>query len=262
MKKLKDILYKVKIKEAAGSTNIPLASIGFDSREVAQDSLFVAVKGTRVDGHNYINLSIENGANAIICEVMPVKQVPEVTYIRVDDSKQALGIIAANFYDNPSEDIILIGVTGTNGKTTIVTLLFQLFQLMGFGVGMLSTIRNQIDRRIVDSTHTTPDPVQINKLLRAIVNDGCDYVFMEVSSHAIDQGRIAGLDFNGGIFSNITHEHLDYHPSFKDYLGTKKRFFDELPPHAFALSNSDDKNGKVILQNTKARKFTYGLKSA
>ncbi len=261
MKKLNEILYKVSIVETDGSTDIPVSSIEFDSRKVGKNSLFIAIAGTQVDGHNYIDKAVAKGAGAVVCEHLPENRVPGISFIRVEDSKKALGIIASNFYDNPSEDLILIGVTGTNGKTTIVTLLFQLFQFMGFGTGMLSTIRNQIDRRIIDATHTTPDPVQVNQLLRAIVDEGCDYAFMEVSSHAIDQERIAGLDFNGGIFTNLTHEHLDYHPSFKDYLETKKRFFDGLPSYAFALSNADDKNGKVILQNTSARKYTYGLKS-
>jgi len=261
VKKLKDILYKVSISETDGSTDIPVSSIEFDSRKVLDNSLFVAISGTQVDGHQYIAQAIGKGARSIICEELPSDRDKDVSYITVSDSNKALGIIAANFFGNPSEDLILVGVTGTNGKTTIVTLLFQLFQMMGFGTGMLSTIRNQVDRKVIDATHTTPDPVQVNKLLREIVDEGCDYAFMEVSSHAIDQERIAGLDFNGGIFTNLTHEHLDYHPSFKDYLNTKKRFFDELPPYAFALSNTDDKNGKVIIQNTRARKFTYGLHS-
>ena len=259
MKKLNEILYGVAIVETDGSTDIPVESIAFDSRESGPGSLFVAVSGTQVDGHEYIDQAISNGATSVVCQTMPGKRKSDISYVKVAGSKKALGILASNFYDNPSEEIILVGVTGTNGKTTIVTLLFQLFQMMGFGAGLLSTIRNQVDRRVIDSTHTTPDPLQVNQLLRSIVDEGCDYAFMEVSSHAIDQERIAGLDFNGGIFTNLSHEHLDYHSTFKEYLETKKRFFDELPPHAFALSNSDDKNGKVMLQNTRARKFTYGL---
>jgi UDP-N-acetylmuramoyl-L-alanyl-D-glutamate--2,6-diaminopimelate ligase len=259
VKKLNEILFGVSLTETVGSTAIGISSVEFDSRKINEGALFVAVRGTRADGHDYIEQAIKQGAAAIICEAIPAYRAPEITYIMVSDSRRALGIIASNFYDNPSEELVLVGVTGTNGTTTIVTLLFQLFRHLGFGTAMLSTIRNQIDRRVIEATHTTPDPIQVNELLRAAVEEGCDYVFMEVSSHAIEQERIAGLVFNGGVFTNITHEHLDYHPTFNDYLAAKKRFFDGLPAHAFALSNTDDKNGKVILQNTRARKYTYGL---
>ena len=260
VKKLNEILFGVSISETSGSTSIEINSVEFDSRKVSTGNVFIAVKGTQVDGHDYINDAIDRGAAAVICENMPSSLEPGVTYVMVANSKKALGILASNFFDNPSEDLVLIGITGTNGKTTIATLLYQLFRQLGFGTGLLSTIRNQVDSRIVEATHTTPDPVQVNSLLRAAVDEGCDYAFIEVSSHAIDQERIAGLAFNGGVFTNITHEHLDYHSSFKEYLNTKKRFFDGLPAYAFALSNTDDKNGKVMLQNTRARQYTYGLK--
>jgi UDP-N-acetylmuramoyl-L-alanyl-D-glutamate--2,6-diaminopimelate ligase len=260
-KELKDILYKVRIKEVVHSTELRIDSIQFDSRLVDSKSLFIAVRGTQTDGHKYIDKAIENGASAIVCEEFPEKLLSGITYIKVENSAVALGLIASNFYDNPSSKLKLVGVTGTNGKTTIVTLFYKLFRELGYSVGMLSTIHNLVDDKEVKATHTTPDAIQINKLLHDMVDKGCEFCFMEVSSHAVAQKRIEGLDFDGGVFTNITHDHLDYHPDFDDYLKAKKAFFDNLPANAFALSNMDDKNGRVMLQNTKAVKRTYSLKS-
>ena len=261
MKTLQDILYRSRTKEITGSLNKEISTIAFDSRKVVKGSLFVAVKGTQVDGHNFIQKAIDMGAIAIVCNEMPITTQDDITYIVVQDSSEALGHIASNFFDNPSENIKIIGVTGTNGKTTIVTLLHSLFNELGYGVGMLSTIQNKINNHIIEATHTTPDALKINELLSLMVDEGCEFVFMEVSSHAIDQNRIAGINFSGGIFSNITHDHLDYHHTFKEYITAKKKFFDQLTANAFALTNIDDKNGNVMLQNTKAKKFTYGIKN-
>jgi UDP-N-acetylmuramoyl-L-alanyl-D-glutamate--2,6-diaminopimelate ligase len=224
--------------------------------------MFIAVKGTQADGHQYIQTALNAGAAIIVCEEMPGLLTEGVTFVQVKESSKALGIIAGNFYDNPSEELILVGVTGTNGKTTIATLLHQVFTSLGYGCGLLSTIRNLILNEEIPSTHTTPDPLQINSLLRHLVEQGGEYCFMEVSSHAIAQNRITGLKFAGGIFTNLTHDHLDYHITFQDYLLAKKRFFDDLPSSAFALINRDDKNGAVMVQNTKARVQTYALKSS
>lgn len=259
--KLKDILYKVAVKEIYGSTDTAVNNICIDSRECGPGSLFVARTGTVVDAHQFIPSVLEKGAAAILCEKLPTQILDEVTYIRVDDSDLALGFMASNFYDQPSENITLVGVTGTNGKTTIVTLLHQLFTRLGYAAGLISTVRNKINTRIVDATHTTPDAIQLNRLLKEMLDAGCTYCFMEVSSHAIHQKRISGLEFSGGIFSNITHDHLDYHGSFSEYIKAKKLFFDGLSAQAFALSNADDKNGKLMLQNTKAMQKTYALKS-
>lgn len=261
MKILKDIIYKTGILDVSGSTEISVADVCFDSRKVKEGSLFVAVKGTQVDGHQYIKAVIEQGAVAIVCELLPKVQAEGVTYVRVSDSATALAHIASNFYGNPSEKIKLVGVTGTNGKTTVATLLFQLFRSLGYSAGLLSTVKNQINDRIIPATHTTPDPIQLNALLSTMVDDGCTHCFMEVSSHAVVQKRIAGLKFSGGVFTNITHEHLDYHKTFAEYLKAKKTFFDSLTSDAFALINSDDKNGMVMLQNTKAKKYAYSLRS-
>jgi UDP-N-acetylmuramoyl-L-alanyl-D-glutamate--2,6-diaminopimelate ligase len=258
---LKDILYKVNIREIHGSTNMMVNSICLDSRQLGSGSVFIARKGTAVDAHRFIPSAIESGARVIVCENLPHELFDEITYICVDDSDLALGIMASNFYQNPSENIILCGVTGTNGKTTIVSLLHQMFTELGYAAGLISTVGNKINKRNVEATHTTPDAIQINSLLKEMADAGCTYCFMEVSSHAIDQKRIAGLKFAGGIFTNITHEHLDYHGEFSEYLKVKKTFFDLLPATAFALSNADDKNGKHMLQNTRADKHTYGLKS-
>jgi len=260
LNQLKDILYKTNITNVKGLTDIEISGVAFDSREVKPGCVFVAVKGTNVDGHNFIDDSIQKGAIAVVCEKFPQNLKDGITYIKVKNSGFALGVISSNFFDNPSSKLILVGVTGTNGKTTIASLLHQLFILLGYKTGLLSTIQNKIIEQDFPSTHTTPDALKINEIISKMVDSGCLYCFMEVSSHAIDQNRIAGLDFAGAIFTNITHDHLDYHKTFENYLKIKKRFFDLLPSDAFALSNIDDKNGKVILQNTKAKSKTYSLK--
>ena len=261
MKLLSDILYKTRLEEVIGSTNVAINSVTFDSRQVKKDSLFIATRGAAVDGHNFIEKAIENGAAAIVCEDLPLTQKDNITYVKVLNSSEALAYIACNFYDNPSEKIKIIGITGTNGKTTTVTLLFNLFRGLGYNVGLLSTVENKINNTIIPSTHTTPDALTLNELLAKMVEQGCQYAFMEVSSHAIVQHRITGINFTGGAFSNITHDHLDYHITFDEYIKAKKRFFDNLPEEAFALTNKDDKNGLIMLQNTKAKKYTYALKS-
>jgi len=261
MRILKDIIYKTGILDVSGSTDISISDVCFDSRKVKEGSLFVAVKGLQVDGHQYINAVIEKGAVAIVCEQLPKVKADGITYVRVTNTAIALAHIASNFYGNPSEKLKLVGVTGTNGKTTIVTLLFHLFRALGYRVGLLSTVKNLVNDQVIPSTHTTPDPIQLNALLSAMVDDGCTHCFMEVSSHSVVQKRIEGLLFTGGVFTNITHEHLDYHKTFNEYLKAKKAFFDSLPGEAFALSNADDKNGKVVLQNTNAKKYTYSLQS-
>jgi len=257
---LMEILFGVSIEEVIGTTVIPMAGLSFDSRKVSPDETFIAVKGSLSDGHRFIDQAIDRGAKSVICEDIPAKVRSGITYVKVANSQKALGIMAANYYHNPSHSLKLVGVTGTNGKTTIVTLLHTLFRLSGYGCAKLSTINNLINENVFDATHTTPDPLALNKFLRRAVDEGCEYAFMEVSSHAIDQHRIAGLNFAGGIFTNLTHDHLDYHKTFKAYLETKKKFFDNLPVHAFALSNGDDRNAQVMLQNTKARKLYYGIK--
>jgi UDP-N-acetylmuramoyl-L-alanyl-D-glutamate--2,6-diaminopimelate ligase len=261
MKYLSDIIEGLAFTELQGSADIEISAIVFDSRKVVPGSLFVAVKGTVVDGHDYILQAIKDGAVAVICEELPSRVTGEVDFLMVANSAIALGIVAANFYDNPSAKLKLVGITGTNGKTTIATLLYKLFRDLGYKCGLLSTVENQINGQVIPSTHTTPDPVELNKLMEEMVEQGCDYCFMEVSSHAIAQHRIGSLKFSGGIFSNLTHDHLDYHKTFNSYLKAKKTFFDELPSSAFALTNNDDKNGGVMLQNTKAHKKTYGIKS-
>ncbi|MBL7919522.1 MAG: UDP-N-acetylmuramoyl-L-alanyl-D-glutamate--2,6-diaminopimelate ligase [Bacteroidia bacterium] len=261
MKLLSDIIYKVRLEEIIGSTHMAISSVAFDSRAVKKDSLFIATRGTAVDGHNFIDKAIENGAIAIVCEEMPTNKNEAVTYIKVKDSSFALGITACNFFDNPSEKLKLVGITGTNGKTTTVTLLFNLFKSLGYSVGLLSTVENKINNTVIPATHTTPDALTLNELLTTMLSQGCEYVFMEVSSHSVAQNRIAGLNFTGAIFSNITHDHLDYHKTFDEYIKAKKGFFDQLPNTAFALVNRDDRNGMVMLQNTKAQKYTYGLQN-
>ncbi len=261
MKLLSDILYKVSLEEVIGSTHTAIASVTFDSRNVKKDTLFIAVKGTAVDGHAYIDSAITSGAVAIICETLPAQTQEHVTYVKVKDATYALGIIACNFYDNPSEKIKLVGVTGTNGKTTTVTLLFNLFRALGYNVGLLSTVQNKINNTVIQSTHTTPDALSLNELLNEMVKAECEYAFMEVSSHAVVQNRIAGLSFTGAVFTNITHDHLDYHKTFDEYIKAKKRFFDLLPQNAFAVVNKDDRNGIVMMQNTKANRYTYALQS-
>ena len=244
-----------------GSTNVEIKHITFDSRAVKKDSLFIAVKGVLADGHAFIDKAIAAGAVAIVCEKIPGKTKIGISYIKVENSHYALGVIADNFYGNPSQHIKLIGVTGTNGKTTVATLLYRLFTEIGHKCGLLSTVENKIAGEHIDATHTTPDAISINILLCQMLEKDCKYCFMEVSSHAIHQRRIAGLTFSGGIFTNITHDHLDYHKTFGEYLKAKKMFFDDLPSPAFALYNKDDKNGKVMVQNTKARKYAYALRT-
>jgi len=261
LKLLKDILYKVSVNTIYGDTNLEISQIDFDSRAVKEGSLFVAQKGVSVDGHLFIDKAIQLGATSVICEVLPEKKQDNITFIQVDDSNTSLAIIASNFYDNPSSKLKLIGVTGTNGKTTIASLLYQLHKKAGFKVGLLSTVQILVDTIAYESTHTTPDSVTINNYLNQMVVQGVTHCFMEVSSHGIHQKRTAGLDFSGGIFSNLSHDHLDYHNSFASYRDVKKIFFDALPQTAFALTNLDDKNGAVMLQNTKAKKRTYALKT-
>lgn len=258
---LQDILYGVAIEQVLGSTSVEVEQITFDSRKVFPNSLFVAIKGTQSDGHQYIPQVEESGAGVIVSEVLPQEIKENITYVKVANSAKALGIIAANFYDNPSSKLKLVGVTGTNGKTTVGTLLYKLFRELGYKVGLISTVENQINDVIIPSTHTTPDQIAINKLLAQMVEAGCDYCFMEVSSHAVAQYRIEGLVFAGGIFTNITHDHLDFHLTFDNYIKAKKAFFDHLPKPAFALTNVDDKNGEVMLQNTKAGKKSFALRS-
>ena len=261
MKNLKDILYKIGLQSVVGTTDLSISSVEFDSREAKNDSLFVAQKGLIIDGHKFIEKAIEKGAKAIICEVLPVDYIPNITYVKVDDSNLALAIVASNFYDNPSSKIKLIGITGTNGKTTIATLLFKLFKKLNYKSGLLSTIKIMIDDIELKTTHTTPDSLKLNQALFQMVAKGVEYCFMEVSSHGIHQKRTAGLHFVGGIFTNLSHDHLDYHKTFAEYRDVKKIFFDQLPKSSFALVNADDKNGLVMVQNTKAKKYTYALKT-
>lgn len=261
MKILKDILYGVSLKQVSGSTDQEVASICFDSRKAEPGALFIAVKGTISDGHDFIAKAIDLGATAIICESFPDTRRNGVCYFLVDDSAKSLGVIAANFFDHPSSRLKLVGITGTNGKTTVATLLYQLFRDLGYKCGLLSTVQNQINEVVIPSTHTTPDPIALNSLLNDMVDSGCDYCFMEVSSHAVVQHRITGLLFTGGVFTNLTHDHLDFHQTFDAYLKAKKTFFDGLESNSFALTNIDDKNGIVMLQNSRAHKKTYGLKN-
>ena len=261
MKLLSDILYKVRLEEVHGSTHMAISSVTFDSRKVKKGSLFVATSGTVSNGHDYIEKAIELGAIAVVCENLPEARNEAVTYVKVTDSTYSLGIIACNYYDNPSEKLKLVGVTGTNGKTTTVTLLFNLFKSLGYSVGLLSTVQNKINNTVIPATHTTPDALVLNELLNTMVEQSCEFVFMEVSSHAVVQNRIAGINFAGGVFTNITHDHLDYHKTFDEYIKAKKRFFDNLPNTAFSLVNKDDKNGVVMLQNTKSKTHTYALRN-
>lgn len=258
---LADILQDVILQKTIGDTEIQIDNIQFDSRKVAPGSVFVATCGTASDGHQYIQMSVEKGAIAVVCEVLPAEIVPGVTYVKVENSADALGKMASAYFDFPTTKLTLIGITGTNGKTTIATLLYQLFRSLGYKAGLLSTVCNYVDDLAVEATHTTPDALALNELLKQMVDAGCEYAFMEVSSHSVDQRRIAGLDFNGGVFTNITRDHIDYHQTFKNYLKAKKQFFDALPADAFALTNADDKNGLVMLQNSKAKKYTYSLRS-
>ncbi len=258
---LKEILYGVSLRQVAGATDVEVNQLQLDSRIVAAGDCFIALKGTAVDGHQFIDQCIAQGAIAIVCEDLPASLNAKVTYVKVENSAIAAGVMASNFYGNPSTKMKVVGVTGTNGKTSTVTLLFGLFRKFGNTVGLLSTVQNQINEEIIPATHTTPDPISLNRLMKQMVDAGCEYCFMEVSSHAIHQHRIEGLKFTGGIFTNITHDHLDYHKTFENYLKAKKKFFDDLPATAFALINVDDRNGSVMVQNTKAEKHTYSLKN-
>jgi UDP-N-acetylmuramoyl-L-alanyl-D-glutamate--2,6-diaminopimelate ligase len=247
--------------QVVGDTSLAINAIVFDSRKVNEGALFVATKGTTVDGHQYIGKAIELGAKAILLEQMPETLVDGITYLQVENSNVAMGLMASNFYGNPSHQMKVVGVTGTNGKTTNVTLLHHLFRKLGYDVGMLSTVQNQINETVLPATHTTPDAVSCQELMAKMVGAGCQFCFMEVSSHAIDQARIAGIHFTGAIFTNITHDHLDYHLTFDNYIKAKKKLFDQLPASAFALANYDDKNGKIMLQNTNAKKYSFALKT-
>lgn len=258
---LKDILYKVSIEAVKGSTDVAIQKIEFDSRKVQENDVFVAIRGTVSDGHEFIEKAISMGAAAIVCDTLPEVIVSNITYIQVKDTNSALAFIAANYYNNPSDKIRLVGVTGTNGKTTIASLLYQLYKKAGYKVGLLSTVKIMVDETEYKATHTTPDSLTINYYLNEMITVGCEYCFMEVSSHGVHQKRTEGLHFEGGVFTNLSHDHLDYHPTFAEYRDVKKSFFDYLPKTAFALTNIDDKNGAVMLQNTSARKLTYALKS-
>lgn len=261
MKILKDILYKVTINAVVGSTSTTVNKIEFDSRKVETDDVFIAIRGTLADGHNYIEKAIKDGATSIVCEVLPETLQDGITYVEVENSNQALAFMAANYFEHPSENLKLVGVTGTNGKTTVTSLLYQLFKKAGYKVGLLSTVKIMVDNTEYKATHTTPDSLTINKYLKLMNEEGVEFCFMEASSHGIHQSRTEGLKFAGGIFTNLSHDHLDYHESFAEYRDVKKSFFDHLPKDAFALSNMDDKNGLVMLQNTEAKKHTYALKN-
>jgi UDP-N-acetylmuramoyl-L-alanyl-D-glutamate--2,6-diaminopimelate ligase len=258
---LSDILYKVKIRAVEGFTGVEIADIQIDSRKINRGAAFIAVKGGSTDGHQFIDKAIENGAVAIVYEDLPVEKKEGVVYVQVENSAAAVGYMANNFFGRPSTKIKLVGVTGTNGKTTIATLLYKLFTRLGYQCGLLSTVANQIGEKIVPATLTTPDAVSLNRLLCQMVETGCTHVFMETSSHAIHQHRITGLQYAGGVFSNISHDHLDYHQTFDEYIRVKKSFFDSLPSSVFAISNADDKRGTVMLQNTPAKKYYYSLKT-
>jgi UDP-N-acetylmuramoyl-L-alanyl-D-glutamate--2,6-diaminopimelate ligase len=261
MKVLKDILYKVAIEAVKGPTDIAINKIEFDSRKIELNDVFVAIKGSLSDGHTFIDKALELGATAVICETFPERIVNGVTYIQVNSSNEALAFLSANFYGNPSQKLRLVGVTGTNGKTTIASLLYQLFKKAGYKVGLLSTVKILVGETEYKATHTTPDSLTINHFLKEMVETGCEFCFMEVSSHGVHQKRTEGLHFEGGIFTNLSHDHLDYHNTFAEYRDVKKSFFDHLPKSAFAIVNVDDKNGAVMVQNTKAKKVTYALKS-
>ena len=258
---LKDILYKVTINAVVGSTSITVNKVEFDSRQIKANDVFVAISGTLTDGHRFIDKAIQDGANAIVCERLPEILKDGVTYIKVANSNEALAYMSANYYEHPSENLKLIGVTGTNGKTTVTSLLYQLFKKAGYKVGLLSTVKIMVDDKTFKATHTTPDSLTINKYLKLMNEEGVEFCFMEVSSHGIHQNRTEGLKFAGGIFTNLSHDHLDYHETFAEYRDVKKAFFDGLGKDAFALSNMDDKNGLVMLQNTTAKKHTYALKN-
>ena len=255
------IIQNVTVEKILGNGSVEITGIQFDSRKIERGNLFVATRGTATDGHNYISKAVELGALAVICEEMPENKAEHITYVIVKDSAEALGMAASAWYGNPSGKMTLVGVTGTNGKTTIATLLYKLFRALGYGTGLLSTVCNYVNENAVVATHTTPDALELNALLAKMVEAGCQYTFMEVSSHAVEQRRIAGLDFNGAIFTNLTRDHIDYHLTFENYLKAKKRFFDDLNKQAFALTNADDNIGNVMLQNTKASKHSYSTRA-
>ena len=262
MKLLKDILYKVDLDRIVGNTNVAIPHMCFDSRQVQKDTLFVAIKGSLFDGHNFIAKAIDFGALTIVCEDLPAVLNKNVVYVKVKDSSKALGVIASNFYDNPSEKIKLVGVTGTNGKTTVATLLHNLFQALGYKAGLLSTVVYKIGSKSINASHTTPDAIRLNSMLKEMIDEGCKYCFMEVSSHAIDQDRVAGLDFDIALFTNISRDHLDYHKTFDEYIVAKKKFFDDLSSQAIAIVNKDDKHGSTMLHHSKAKKRTFALRSS
>jgi UDP-N-acetylmuramoyl-L-alanyl-D-glutamate--2,6-diaminopimelate ligase len=261
MARLQDILYKVGIRSVTGRTDVHIIDLQIDSRKVTAGSCFIAIKGSDQDGHDHISSAVVNGAVAVICSTMPSDTETGVTYVQTSDTSSAAGIMAHAFYGEPTSKLKLVGVTGTNGKTTVATLLYKLFMSLDVMTGLISTVENKIGETVIPSTHTTPDPITLNGLLRDMVDAGCTHVFMEVSSHAADQRRIAGLQFTGGVFTNITHDHLDYHKTFDAYIRAKRSFFDGLTSTAFAISNMDDRNGVIMLQNTAADKFYYSLKS-
>ena len=262
MANLKDILYGVNLAEIAGERDLTISDIQFDSRKAGDKTLFVAIKGLQVDGHAFIEKAIGQGAVAVVCEELPEDLLDHVTYIKTNNSSKALGIMASNFFGNPSSKMSLVGITGTNGKTTSVRLLYDLFSNLGYKVGLISTVVNKVGRNVLPSKYTTPDAVQLNELLAEMVSAGCTHCFMEVSSHALVQNRVAGVNYKGGVFTNISHDHLDYHKTFDEYIAAKKILFDNLGKDSFALSNVDDKRGQVMMQNTKAAKSTYAIKSA
>ena len=258
--RLYEIIQNIKVEKTAGNTDVEISGIQFDSRRIEKGNLFVATRGTESDGHTYIGTAIEKGAAAVLCEEIPAEKYENITYIQVKDSADALGHTASAWYDFPSSGLTLIGVTGTNGKTTTATLLFRLFRQLGYKTGLLSTVQYFINDEAYEATHTTPDALALNELLAKMVDQGCEYAFMEVSSHSVEQRRIAGLQFDGAVFTNLTRDHMDYHVTFDNYLKAKKLFFDDLDSNAFALTNADDKNGPVMLQNTKATKYTYSTR--
>lgn len=259
--KLKNLLKNIELLRVVGGSEQEISGIQFDSRKITADNLFVATVGTVTDGHEFISIAIQKGAVAIVCEQLPNEKIDNITYIQVKNTNEALGELASAWFNNPSHQLTIIGVTGTNGKTTIATLLYQLFKNLGYKVGLISTVKYLVNDQSYEATHTTPDAITLNQLLRKMADAGCEYAFMEVSSHAITQRRIAGIQFKGAIFTNITRDHIDYHKTFENYLKAKKQFFDHLSNDAFALTNIDDKNGMVMLQNTKARKYTYSTQS-
>ncbi|HEY1021484.1 MAG TPA: UDP-N-acetylmuramoyl-L-alanyl-D-glutamate--2,6-diaminopimelate ligase, partial [Flavisolibacter sp.] len=261
MKTLADILYKVQMVAVSGTTDVVVSGVQIDSRKVSHRSVFVAVRGAAADGHQFIDKAVDLGAVAVVCEALPAQLRDGITYVQTVDSAEAAGILAHNFFGQPSSKLKLVGVTGTNGKTTIATLLYKLFTGLGYQCGLISTVENMINGNVIPSTHTTPDAVSLNELLKQMVEEGCEYAFMEVSSHAVHQRRIAGLAFAGALFSNITHDHLDYHKTFDEYIKAKKGFFDGLSANAFAITNIDDKRGAVMLQNTAAKKLTYSMRT-